>query len=67
MKTLYYFGEKYYNESKTMMGVLYTADGERSDWGKVQVALRQGESVIIHPATAIMLEWADARLKEEVE
>jgi hypothetical protein len=50
-----------------MMGVLYTANGERSDWGKVQVALRQGESVIIHPATAIMLEWADARLREELE
>lgn len=48
---LIYFGDSYYNQSGSFIGVLYTADGDRSDWGKVTVALRSGESVEITPAS----------------
>ncbi len=48
---LTYFGEAYYNQSGSIIGVLYTHEGERSDWGKVNIALQNGESVEITPAT----------------
>lgn len=48
---LTYFGDEYYQRSGSIIGVLYTQDGERSDWGKVSCALRAGESVEITPAS----------------
>lgn len=48
---LVWFGDWYYYHASTMLPVLVTDNGERSDWGKVNVALRRGESVTIRPAT----------------
>jgi hypothetical protein len=53
---LIYIGEKFYDESKTMMSSIYHEQDEdgvylRSDWGKVNVALRNGENVEIRQAT----------------
>ena len=50
---LIFIGDKFYSESKSIMSSIYTVDAERSDWGFVQVALRNGESVHIRPATKI--------------
>lgn len=44
------YPSKFYHESGTWLGVLYEEEtGYRSDWGKVQVALDNGESVSIRP------------------
>jgi len=53
---LIYIGDHFYHESKTMMSSIYTPGGKRSDWGFVQVALRNGESVHIRPATPAEIE-----------
>lgn len=49
--TLVYIGRHFYHESGTSMGCLYTEDGFRSDWGKVELAVESGETVTIRPAT----------------
>lgn len=48
---LIYIGDRFYYESKTVMSSIYNINGHRSDWGFVQIALRDGESVHIRPAT----------------
>lgn len=48
---LIFIGDKFYNESGSIMSSIYTVDGERSDWGFVQIALSAGKSVHIRPAT----------------
>lgn len=48
---LIYIGPEFYFESGTIMSSLYEIEGNRQDWGFVQVALRKGESVHIRPAT----------------
>ena len=48
---LIYIGNKFYLESGTMMSPIYDVNGYRQDWGKVQIALQNGESVHIRPAT----------------
>jgi len=55
MYELIFIGDKFYNESSTIMSSIYTIDGRRSDWGFVQVTLSQGESVYIRPATKVEL------------
>ena len=52
---LIYIGENFYGDSGTIMSSIYTVDGERSHWGKVQLALEKGESVHIRPATDLEL------------
>lgn len=64
MKTVYYFGEDYYYKSGTMMGVLYTQDGHRYDWGFLRQDVEAGEEVLVKPATAEMHKWADLMLKD---
>jgi len=69
---LFYIGDAFYNKSGTMMSSLYHDEGQlpqgggyyRSDWGKVQVALRAGEEVHIRQATADELRWAIKKLDE---
>lgn len=61
---LIYIGEQFYSESKTYMSSIYTLDGERSDWGFVQCALRDGCVVNIRPATKIELHYYKAKLNE---
>jgi hypothetical protein len=63
--TLIWFGDWYYFHASTMLPVLVADNGERSDWGKVHVALRRGENVTIRPATRaeheVMLGLFDER------
>lgn len=65
MINLFSIGSKYYLKSGTVMSSIYSIEGKnRWDWGKVQVALEDGDTVNIRPATEEELEWADNRLKE---
>lgn len=48
---LIYVGDDFYFETGTMMSPIYDVHGCRQDWGKVQMALRNGESVHIRQAT----------------
>ena len=48
---LIYIGDRFYNESNSMMSSIYDIHGNRQDWGFVQIALCNGESVHIRPAT----------------
>lgn len=63
---LVYIGDKFYGESGSVMSPIYevTKDGifERSDWGFVQVALRNGEEIHIRQATAPEKMWAESVL-----
>lgn len=61
---LIYIGDHFYLESSTMMSSIYHVTGERSDWGKVQIALRNGESVSIRPATPTEKEPFERRLAQ---
>lgn len=63
MKIVYYFGNKYYDQSGTMMGVLYTDKGERYDWGFLQRDVENGEDVVVRKATIDMIKWADTQLE----
>lgn len=60
---LVFIGDDFYHNSGTIMSSLYTEDGQRSDWGKVKIALRNGEKVCIRPATEKELESAKETLK----
>jgi hypothetical protein len=48
---LIYIGDHFYTESGSMMSSIYDEQGNRQDWGKVQLTLKNGESVNIRPAT----------------
>jgi hypothetical protein len=73
---LFYVGDDIYHKSGTMMSVLYhetpimsmspELNGEYygSDWGKVNCALRNGETVTIRPATVSELFWVYKKLAE---
>ncbi len=61
---LIYIGGEFYWNSKTMMSSLYTTNGERFDWGFVEVALQEGKTVSIRPATPKELETYKANLEE---
>ena len=63
MKIVYYFGDKYYNQSGTSMGILYTENGERYDWGFLQIDVDSGQDVIVRKATPNMIKWADQQLE----
>jgi hypothetical protein len=61
---LVYIGDDFYWESGTAMSSIYTEDWKRSDWGKVQVALRDGASIFIRPATDAEMGIAYRMLRE---
>lgn len=63
MKIVYYFGHKYYDQSGTMMGALYTDKGERYDWGFLQRDVDNGEDVVVRKANTDMIKWADTQLE----
>jgi hypothetical protein len=63
MKMVYYFGDKYYNESGTIMSSLYTEKGERYDWGFLRRDVENGEDVVVRKATSDMIKWADNMLE----
>lgn len=47
-----------------MMSPIYHEDGMRSDWGKVQCALRDGEEVHIRQATDAEVGRYERQLRE---
>lgn len=54
-----FIGDDFYERSKSIMSPIYKIEGvgySRTDWGKVNVCLRNGESVNIRPATEIEKE-----------
>ena len=59
---LIYIGKHFYSESGTAMSSIYTEDGKRMDWGFVQRALADGETVNIRPATPAELDAYEAKL-----
>jgi hypothetical protein len=59
---LIYIGDHFYTESRAMMSPIYTEDGRRMDWGFVQCALRDGQTVNIRPATQTELDGYEAKL-----
>lgn len=54
MKTvkLIFIGNEFYIKSGTWMSSIYSEEGKRYDWGKVQVDLEAGNRVTIRPATS---------------
>lgn len=64
MVRLIYIGRDFYNESSGSIGVLYTPEWIRSDWGRVDVILEGGEDVHIRPATAEEMGIARGMLKK---
>lgn len=64
-----YYGDRYYHESGTMLGTLYTEFGDRADWETVATCLRKGEAVVIRPARfeeMCLMDNALLRHKEEI-
>jgi hypothetical protein len=59
---LVYIGNHFYRDSNTKMSCIYTENGERSDWGKVQIALDKGHTVEIRPATKDELDFYNKKL-----
>lgn len=61
---LIYIGDHFYIQSGTMMSSLYTTQGNRFDWGLVQVALQRGHLINIRPATDAERAFYDQKLAE---
>ena len=59
-----FIGNRFYEESGSIMSSLYTVEGERTDWGFIEVALRNGKSVSIRPATINEIEQYTKKLNE---
>jgi len=64
---LIYIGENFYRKSSTIMSSIYDVEGFRQDWGKVQIALQNGQSVHIRPATKKEMEIYNNRLRVLLE
>jgi len=64
MLKLLYIGNEFYYKSRTIMSSVYTLNGKRSDWGKIQIALEEGEEVHIRPATPNELRHYEKKLAE---
>jgi hypothetical protein len=64
--TLIFIGDDFYLKSKTRMGSLYTLDGIRFDWGKVNAALKNGAQVDIRPAAPVELDYFNKMLADLV-
>lgn len=62
---LIYIGFRFYNESDSLMSSIYTEDGKRSDWGKVQLALEAGNKVEIRPASLVELSYYESCLSSQ--
>ena len=60
--TLVSYGRRFYQESGTLLGTLYTEDGSRFDWGSVQASLDAGHNLFIRPATADEMAVMEQRL-----
>ena len=64
---LFFIGDHFYRDSGTMMSPIYEVGTKyRSDWGKVQIALGNGEEVHIRQATSEEMAWANNKLVETI-
>jgi len=63
---LIYIGDEFYSKSGTVMSSIYTEDGERYDWGFVQIALRNGEDIHIRQANNIEMQFYNKKLQNIV-
>ena len=64
---LIYIGDSFYHESGTIMSPIYCVAQrawQRWDWGKVSIALDEGQQVTIKPATEREIEHACKILKD---
>lgn len=59
---LFYIGDNFYWESKTMMSSIYECNTyKRYDWGFVQRDLREGKNINIRHANEMELMWAKSK------
>lgn len=56
MIKLIYIGKDFYWKSKTVMSSIYTENGDRYDWGFLQMALDEGHEVSIRQANKVELK-----------
>lgn len=61
---VYYIGDNFYYDSGTMMSSIYLESGMRTDWGKVQIALKEGMEVHIRQANDAEMFAAYRKLAE---
>ena len=65
---LFHIGNEFYRKSCTMMSSIYEIKTKnRSDWGKVSIALDCGRKVNIRPANKTEMKWANEELKEYLQ
>ena len=62
-RSIIFIGDKFYSESSTMMSSIYHENLTRCDWGKVNVYLRDGDTIKIRPATPKELSYFEQELK----
>lgn len=62
MAELIFIGNNFPYQSGTFMSNIYGIDGRRWDWGKIQIALAQGEIITIRPATPAELAPYEAEI-----
>lgn len=60
----FYIGDNFYYKSGTMMSSIYLENGMRTDWGKVQIALKEGMEIQIRQATDSEMLWAYKELQK---
>lgn len=62
---LFFIGDKFYSESGSIMSSIYVKDSfTRYDWGFVSIALSEGITINITPATDAEMLWAYTKLAE---
>lgn len=64
MVELIFIGSNFYWKSGTQMSSIYNVNGEREDWGTVQLYLEKGEKVSIRPANKKEMECAEKMLND---
>lgn len=64
MKKVYYFGEDGYNQTGTLLGVMYKENGDRYDFGFLRRDLENGEEITIKQATPTMVSWMNMKIEE---
>ncbi len=60
---LIYIGDKFYGESSTAMSPLYTVEGDRYDYGFMQIALARGDEINIRQANKKEMKKYEGTLK----
>lgn len=64
---LVYIGDHFYNDSGSMMSMLYTEDGARYDYGFMACDLRDGKKITIRQATVGEQDKYEAELKRLIK